>query len=272
MSAFYAKVSTPVLSDVTVDFGATAVSDVYPYPLPDLFAGSQLVVAGRYRSGGPTTVTLKGMINGVPQSFKYTDISFSRAGGDEYIPRLWATRKIGYLLNQIRLHGESKEVVNDIVTLAVRYGIVTPYTSFLVDERADVLTQSGRNDVAKKAETQFAPSAMPFTGAGAVQQSQDQNQLRGAAVAPTMAAAPTRPGSTVLEVAPVQAIGDKTFLLRSGVWTDTQFDPSKMTTKKIEFDSDAYFALAANNPGMGQVPRARRASHRFAKWDSVRDD
>ena len=252
VSAFYAKVSTPVLSDVSVDFGGIAVSDVYPYPLPDLFAGSQLVVAGRYRNGGPTTVTLKGTINGVPQSFKYTDVSLNGTGGDDYIPRLWATRKIGYLLTQIRLHGESKEVVNDIVTLAVRYGIVTPYTSFLVDEHADVLTQSGRSDVAKKAETQFAPSSMPFTGAGAVQQSQQQNQLSGAAAAPTMAPAAAVPGSTVLQPAPVQAIGDKTFLLRNGVWNDTQFDPSKMKTTKIEFGSDAYFALGSSDPAWGK--------------------
>ncbi len=259
VSAFYAKVSTPVLSDITVDYGGVTVSDVYPYPLPDLFAGAQLVVAGRYRNGGPTTITLKGTINGVPQSFKYSDVSFANAGGDggssslttSFIPRLWATRKIGYLLNQIRLSGESKEVVNEIVTLAVRYGIVTPYTSFLVDERADVLTQAGRTGAAQDMQKSFAPAAMPTSGAAAVQQSQQQNQLRGAAVAPTAAPRPVSPGSAE-QVTPLQAIGDKTFLLRDGVWTDTQFDPSKMATKKIEFGSDAYFALGANNPDWGK--------------------
>ncbi|HEX9074810.1 MAG TPA: hypothetical protein VF932_03490, partial [Anaerolineae bacterium] len=260
VSAFYAKVSTPVLSDITVDWGSISVSDVYPYPMPDLFAGTQLLVAGRYRNNGPATITLKGMVNGTPQSFKYSDVTFKSAGGDDSIPRLWATRKIGYLLNQIRLNGESKEVVNDIVTLAVRYGIVTPYTSFLVDERKDVLTESGRGSAAQDLSKSFAPGAMPTSGAAAVQQSQQQNQMRGANVAPAVPTA--APAATAIpggrsapepqvQAAPIQLIGDKTFLLRNGIWTDTQFDPSKMTTKKVEFNSDAYFALA-QNPGWGK--------------------
>jgi Ca-activated chloride channel family protein len=102
VSAFYAKVSTPVLADISIDWAGASVSDLYPYPLPDLFAGTQLVVAGRYRGGGSGTITLKGNINGVAQSFRYSDVTFRSSGGDESIPRLWATRKIGYLLNQIR--------------------------------------------------------------------------------------------------------------------------------------------------------------------------
>ncbi len=239
VSAFYSKVSTPVLSDITIDWssdpaffgGGIAVSDVYPYPLPDLFAGTQLVVAGRYRNGGATTIALKGSVNGAPQSFKYSDVTFRNSGGDDFIPRLWATRKIGYLLNQIRLNGETKEVVNEIVTLAVRYGIVTPYTSFLIDERKDVFTPQGRTGAAQELQKSFAPSLMPDTGAAAVQQSQLQNQLRRAETAPTTSAGQ------------IKSVGDKTFILRNDVWTDTQFDPSKMMTTKIEFGSDAYFAL-----------------------------
>jgi Ca-activated chloride channel family protein len=259
VSAFYAQVSTPVLSDLTIDWGGAAVSDVYPYPQPDLFAGTQLVVAGRYHNAGPAAITLKGMVNGETKTFKYTDVTFNDIRSDDrssgsaadFVPRLWATRKIGYLLNQIRLSGESKEVVNEIVTLAVRYGIVTPYTSFLVDDRADVLTQSGRSDAAQEMQKSFAPSAMPATGAGAVQQSQQQNQLRGAAAAPTAAPQPASPGGTE-QVTPIQMVGDKTFLLRDGVWVDTQFDPSKMSARKIEFNSDAYYAWVANNPASSQ--------------------
>ncbi|MCI0478904.1 MAG: hypothetical protein L0Y55_21890, partial [Anaerolineales bacterium] len=252
VSAFYAKVSTPVLSDLTIDWGGVSVYDVYPYPLPDLFAGTQLVVAGRYRGSGAATITLKGNVNNSPQSFRYGDVTFRSSSGDDSIPRLWATRKIGYLLNEIRLRGESREIVNEIVALAVRYGIVTPYTSFLVDERKDVLTESGRAKIA--AEPTKAPA--PVSGAGAVQQSIDQSQMRGANVAPaapTGAAKPSGSGATTTSsAAPVQAVGNKTFLWRNEVWTDTQFDPSKMTPKKIEFGSDAYFALSANNPDWGK--------------------
>ena len=176
VSAFYAKVSTPVLSDIAVEWGQTTVSDVYPYPLPDLFAGSQLVIAGRYRSGGSGTITLKGTVNGTAQSFRFSDVTWKSSGGDDFIPRLWATRKIGYLLNHIRLHGESKEMVNEIVALAVRYGIVTPYTSFLVDERSDVLTESGRGGVASDMSKAMA-APRPAAGATAVQQSMEQSQM-----------------------------------------------------------------------------------------------
>ena len=111
VSGFYAKVSTPVLADLDLDFGGVHAEEMYPYPLPDLFAGTQLVVVGRYRRGGPTILTLRGEINQKPQTFTYEDLTFRREGGEPFIARLWATRKIGYLLDQIRLHGKDPELV-----------------------------------------------------------------------------------------------------------------------------------------------------------------
>ena len=64
VSGFYAKISTPVLADIEMDFGDVLVEDTYPYPLPDLFAGTQLVLAGRYRDSGATRITLTGKVNG----------------------------------------------------------------------------------------------------------------------------------------------------------------------------------------------------------------
>ncbi|MBK8050426.1 MAG: VWA domain-containing protein [Anaerolineales bacterium] len=74
VSAFYTQVSTPVLTGVSLAFGDDVlVEDLYPYPLPDLFAGEQLVVAGRYRDGGPAEVTLTGAVNGRESTFVYSD-------------------------------------------------------------------------------------------------------------------------------------------------------------------------------------------------------
>ena len=134
VSSFYAKVSTPVLADISLDFGDIVVDQLYPTELPDLFAGTQLALAGRYRAGGPATITLRGEVNGQPQTFVYEDNVFRQSGGDAFIPRLWATRAIGHLLNEIRLHGESPELVQSIVNLSIRYGIITPYTSYLIEE------------------------------------------------------------------------------------------------------------------------------------------
>ncbi|NYT08630.1 MAG: VWA domain-containing protein, partial [Methanosarcinales archaeon] len=135
VSAFYRRVKMPVLSDLSLDWGDIIVDQVYPQRIPDLFAGSQLIMLGRYREGGPAKITLKGMVNQEERSYTYEDLSFRKEGGDDFIPRLWATRAVGYYLTQIRLYGEKQEWIDSIVSLSTRYGIITPYTSFLVQEK-----------------------------------------------------------------------------------------------------------------------------------------
>jgi Ca-activated chloride channel family protein len=261
VSAFYAKVSTPLLSDIELDFGDIRVEDTYPYPLPDLFAGTQLVLVGRYRKGGDTTITLEGEVNDRLQRFKYEDVHFRDRGGDEFIPRLWATRKIGYLLSQIRLHGESRELVDEIVDLSVRYGIITPYTSFLVDETEDVLSEEGRDRVAEQQyQTMATATPAPAYGAGAVDKSEAESGLRGAETVPmapgAMPSAGDRGGGGWEEVVPVREVvkyvGDKTFVFQDDVWIDTAYDVDKMTTTKISFGSDNYFELLAARPDWGK--------------------
>lgn len=252
VSAFYAKVSTPILSDASVDFGTIEVLDVYPYPLPDLFAGTQLVVVGRYSEGGDTAVTLAGMVNGQKQSFRYEGVTFRKQGGEQFISRLWATRKIGYLLQQIRLHGEETEVVNEIVELSVRYGIITPYTSFLVEETEQALSEAGREQIAQSVQATAAPSS----GQGAVDRSSAEKALAGAQAAPA-ALLPQGLGDASADeygnpLSPVRHVGDKTFVLRQGIWTDTTFDPTKMTPVQVGFGSDDYFALVASRPEWGR--------------------
>lgn len=239
VSAFYAKVSTPVLSDLNINFGGIETYDVYPYPLPDLFAGTQLVIAGRYKTGGAATVTLSGNLNSKSQAYAFEDLTFKAAGagGDEFIAPLWATRKIGYLLAQIRLHGENKEAVDEIVALAIRYGIVTPYTSFLIQEDTDVLSQEGRTSAGSAVQQNApAPTSAPAVGADAVQKSQTNKDLQEADSAPA-----SSDGQ-------VKHVGDKAFILRSGVWLDTTFVPEKMITTKIVFGSTQYFDLLTLHP------------------------
>jgi len=236
VSAFYAKVSTPVLSDIAIDFGRIRVEDVYPYPLPDLFAGTQLLVVGRYRSGGETQVTLHGQVNNQKQTFVFDRVRFRSTGGESFIPRLWATRKIGYLLNQIRLHGESPELIEEIVELAVRYGIVTPYTSFLVQEDAEVFSEQGRQKTAEREYSVIAATPAVPTGRIAVDQAQAQRALEDAQIG----------GGTADNL--VRAVGDKAFLLRDGLWIDTTFDADRMTPLRVLFMSKEYLALVRARP------------------------
>ena len=240
VSGFYAKVSTPLLSDIELDFGDVHVEDIYPYPLPDLFAGTQLVVVGRYREGRATKVVLQGQVNERPQEFIYDDVTFGQEGGEEFIARLWATRKIGYLLSQIRLHGESRELVDEIVELSVRYGIITPYTSFLVEETEDALSEEGRRIVVEKEVEKLQMATPAPSGAAAVEKSVAQESLRQA----DTVARPT--------VQQVKHVGDRAFVLHDGVWTDTAFDRSKMTPVQVGFGSDGYFGLLAARPDLGR--------------------
>jgi Ca-activated chloride channel family protein len=245
LSAFYAKVSTPVLTDLELDFGDVVAYDLYPFPFPDLFDGSQIVVVGRYREGGVTDVTLTGKVNNQTQTFTFQDQIFStdslQLGSEvvnlQFIPRLWATRKIGYLLNQIRLQGPQQEFIDQIVHLSIRYGIVTPYTSYLVTEPAPL----GSSEQNRIADEQFqsleaAPSA-PAYGQEAVEKAADQGEMAGS----NIVAAPMPEASGVVRI-----VGSHTFILSDNVWIDTGFDPDTMQTLKVAFLSDDYFALATS--------------------------
>ncbi len=256
VSAFYAKVSTPLLSDISIDWGGMEVDDVYPYPLPDLFAGTQLVVVGRYRNGGEATITLNGQVNGQPQEFAYKGVTFEQEGGKDFIARLWATRKIGTLLQQIRLHGEEKELVDEIVDLSIRYGIITPYTSFLVEETELALSEAGRQGISDQVAAQA--TAAPAVGGEAVQRSEAEKALsnvQAPAAAPMATQIVELAGAKDLYgnlVSPVKYVGDKAFVYDEGTWTDTTFDPDKMTPLPVGFGSDDYFALVASRPEWGK--------------------
>jgi len=236
VSAFYTKISTPLLADLQLDIDGVLVEDLYPYPLPDLFAGSQLLLVGRYRQGGRARVTLEGTVNERERSFSYPAVEFSSEGGEESIPRLWATRKIGHMLQEIRLHGENRELVDSIVALSVRYGIMTPYTSFLVDERQDILTEAGRELVARESFPDATAAPMLSSGAKAVADSQAQNSLTQA----------ERGANN--EAAEIKLVASKTFVLRQGIWTDTSYDPQKMSATPLQFGSPVYYELLAKHP------------------------
>ena len=256
VSAFYRRVKMPVLSDLSLDWGDIIVDQVYPQRIPDLFAGSQLIMLGRYREGGPAKITLKGMVNQEERSYTYEDLSFRKEGGDDFIPRLWATRAVGYYLTQIRLYGEKQEWIDSIVSLSTRYGIITPYTSFLVQEK-DIFSDKGREEVISDFEEEMAAAAAePAFGEAAVEKAVYQKSLSaapvGAAVPVNMSVSTGIDGtSKMVRVSEVlKNVGSKTFLLKNDTWIDTTFDRS-MKTKKVAFLGEEYFDLISQVPVLG---------------------
>lgn len=262
VSGLYARISAPVLMDVQLAFEGVQVEDLYPYPLPDLFAGTQLVVAGRYRGGGLATLRLTGTAVAGPgkeavRTYTYSDLRFVERGGNEFIPRLWAQRKIGYLLTQIRLKPGGpgqQELIKEVIALATRYGIVTPYTSFLVEEPSLALSSTGREQLGRNLQTPQpvdpAATAAPAllmpdrSGAAAVQKAVTEKALRESEQAAESPAG--MPGGQL-----VRHVGDRTFVWYQGAWVDTLFDADRMKAEPVAFGGRRYFELLQAHPEIG---------------------
>ncbi len=149
VSTFFSKIKDPVLANPQIVFkGTVRATRLHPTPLPDLFKGGQLVLAGRYSGAGDGAIQLTGMLNGREHTFTWEGTFPKESGEHDFIPRLWATRRVGHLLDEIRLHGDSKELRDEVVELARTFNIVTPYTAYLIVE------DEGRRNVPLAAQTQ----------------------------------------------------------------------------------------------------------------------
>ncbi len=148
---FFDRIDQPVLTDLRLELGE-GVSEVYPKQLPDLFAGDQLVVMGRYSKAGPKNIRLHGKLRGKAVTYHYEG-SLSNEAEVAPLPRLWAERKVEYLVQQLQLHGRNKELVDEVVRLGTKHSIVTAYTSGLVVEDEEIGVAGG-GDIGDR----------PFTG------------------------------------------------------------------------------------------------------------
>ncbi|HWQ32824.1 MAG TPA: VIT and VWA domain-containing protein [Blastocatellia bacterium] len=223
-------------------------------------------------------ITLIGRVNGTERRFVYDDVKFpERESSNEFLPQLWAMRRVGHLMEQIRLNGESRELREEIIELGTRYNIVTPYTSYLVLEPGMQAQQfrnesdrhalqmqgaanspqplgtpggsAGRNKTAAKDATgadlsvQAAPMSAPVAGQSAVALSKRRESLNRAdklSLAEAQSSAQTR------------TVAGRTFYLRDGVWTDSEFRAeAKLPEIKVKFGSEAYFNLLSQEPKLG---------------------
>ncbi|HEV2799052.1 MAG TPA: VIT and VWA domain-containing protein [Pyrinomonadaceae bacterium] len=287
VSNFFAKVSYPVLTDLALDMGGVETDLIYPRALPDLFRGAQVTLLGRYRNASDmrnVNLRLAGRSNRERRSFAYENLRFPlNSEENDFLPRLWATRRVGWLMEQIRANGEARELRDEVVDLGTRYGIVTPYTSYLALEpgaQADsgiatrVLDGSGarvNRRPAPRAKTQSAtgnasggnapvvveaappmpaatpvPTPLPTTGAAAVRDSKRERALRESVRA-------EEDEMAAVDTSAVRKVADKTFYLREGVWTDADFKAdAKLPETVLTFGSDAYFDLLKRERKLGE--------------------
>ena len=255
VSNFFTKVNYPVLTDLQLDMGGAKTDLVYPRNIPDVFRGSQVTLIGRYSNSASlesVSLRLSGKSSGQNRSYTYDKLSFPlRAETNDYLPRLWATRRVGWLMEQIRTNGEQRELRDEVVDLGTRYGIVTPYTSYLALEQGEVSrimnlprANRGVSDMNPPRDRDLqmlstAPATVQATtGAGAVQMSKRSAEQQQA----VKLKEETRTDA-------VQHVAGKTFYLVDNVWTDSEFKrDSGLPETVVKFGSDEYFALLKQHP------------------------
>lgn len=147
VSGLFSKISHPVLANLKLETGNDVrLMETYPPQLPDLFHGGQLVVMGRYTGKGPAALKLTGSVGQETREFVYETTFPEKTNDDKsFVEHVWARRKVGYMLDQIRLNGEKKELVDEVTLLAKKYGIATPYTSYLIVPDGPIPILAGAN-------------------------------------------------------------------------------------------------------------------------------
>jgi Ca-activated chloride channel family protein len=282
VSSFFSKIKEPVLANPELKFsGEVRVSSLYPSPLPDLFKGEQVVIVGRYSDQGDSAAVLEGTVQGGTRRFGY-DLKFPETASDnEFIPRLWATRRVGYLLDEIRLHGENAELRDEVTELARKYGIVTPYTAYLImedEQRRDVPVpmQSLRHlreheELREETAQSWRQFTKDQTGDAGVASAMSGLALKSAdaPAAATLGAeaafarrygmaggssgAPggaTQMGRVTSSYAQqTQFVAGKNFFLNGNQWLDTSVQKmSKAKAVRIQFGSKDYFDFVSEHP------------------------
>ena len=288
VSNFFARITEPVLTKPKLEISdSVRVSKMYPAALPDIFKGDQLVLAGRYTGSGDATAKLTGMVNGEEQTFTYKIHFDDQNAKDEFIPRLWATRRIGYLLDEIRMHGENPELRDEVVTVARQFGILTPYTSYLIIEderRRNVpLAQQTRQDLGKdtdsldKSREEYQKFQQEKSGSFGVANAQGENGYKYAAQPAADAAAANNTllsvpmsgstgvaGGSGAEQAETKSnqkilqytqqsryVNGRAFYQNGNQWIDARTQGLKKQ-ENVQFNSDAYYSLLAKHPEAAQ--------------------
>ncbi len=265
VGAVFERLRGPVLADPELSIGEGTTRrrarELIPSRLPDLFEGDQIVLLGQYSGEEPIEFTLRGNYRGTARVFQFRlslDQATTRNG---FVPRLWASRKIGLLVDAIRerggapgvlsreakdlMSGSSRELVDEIVRLSTEFGILTEYTAFLAREGTDF---SQKDKVLSEAENLFRNRAMQTrSGLSSVNQDvNNQNQKVLSCVNPLNKFYDA--SMNEVAIAAVQQVCDLAFFKRGGGWVDSRLVSSQgqaRPAKVVTFGSQEFRELAA---------------------------
>lgn len=232
----YKKIESPILTSTELLFeGTVPTYDISPEMLPDLFAGSEFAVFGRYSGSGTEKVTLLGKSGGQQEGIEYLAEFPAESDGHPFIPRLWATQKVATLMTKIKLQALTQDdiepLVDSVKTLSLEYGIVTPYTSSVVlYGDVDAMTRG----------LQEASGGAANDASNYVQGMQQNSNAAQTVIADTNALSYL----VAPQVNQMQNAGNKIFVYNSdSIWLDAAYD-SGSACDTVYYGSDEYFELA----------------------------
>lgn len=244
---FYSRMQSPLGIDLKLHVQGSKILDVYPSSLQDLYQGQQIIVTGRYLDSGPATFVLQGSHGGKPFA-QEVRTSLSDASGDQLVPRIWAAKKIGYLVDEIRLGGESKELVDSIVELGTRFGILTEYTSFLAAPEVDLALSGELRD---RGRAEFSERAKVEGGSHGVAQAANSKVLQRDA----NAARPNEWIDSDGKLARIDTVinaNGQTFFKKGDTWLQAGTANEAKPDREVALFSDECFAILEGHPWLNR--------------------
>ena len=254
----FRQLSGPVFADTTLVTRDSAgnqstrlVREMTPQQIPDVFDGDYLILLGRYIDNQPITFEISGKTALGPKNHVFTFDPSDASVDNSYVARLWASRQIAYLIDQIRQAGAAEaanplnaattmtepkivELVEEIMRLSTTYGILTEYTSFLATDGTHLPNTAARWGAAVGGcMTELEDRAISNrSGAGAVTQSLNLYASK------NVEQLGYRNGffdaeQNEVSFETVQQICDHTFFYRGGTWFDAQ-----LINEQVESDPD----------------------------------
>jgi Ca-activated chloride channel family protein len=252
------KIRYPVLTDLVLDRTPARVKEIYPVEIPDVFAGEELVLFGRYETEGSDQsglVVLRGSRGGETKRFSLESRYPERNEANAFLPRLWASRKLGFLTRRVWTEGPDPELVEEIRATALRYGLPSPYTSYLVLEPGmDFPVEPSVGGVIRD---EMVPRAdLSVQGEGAVRRAKQALLFRSVASSEDLREAEETavPNAAFVDESS-RSVAGRLFHLRDGVWIDGRLQEDQAALI-VEPFSEAYFDLLEVLPELKPYARA----------------
>ncbi|MEJ7624918.1 MAG: VIT and VWA domain-containing protein [Pyrinomonadaceae bacterium] len=256
VSSFFSRVSSPVLADLDLDFGPLLSEYTYPKKLGDIFRGMQMTLIGRYKNTNDLqniTMKLTGKAGKESRNFNYANLDFPvRNDENNFLPRLWASRRVGWLLESIRANGETKEVKDEVVELGTRFGLVTPYTSYLATDGSFATTRQDA-PMARSLSNSAVQRMKEASGADAVGISVQQNAAKMNARATSDEEKSDKDQIIVRNTSRSQFVGNRNFVNENNVWVDAEYkEETRLAEVVLAFGTEEFFNLVAREPELAQ--------------------